>query len=812
MFVHMRSLDEAARAVAGLDGRVVQVVAKDANIPLRAAVWREEIYQALMARDNMRRYADSVRKASTWFEKHKDSVFRPGDDIRCRFYAMGRGCIFGHSCVFRHEQPLPNGAPGGPGNNYNGRALDDTDATATAVPAVAGGLRHIHGGRVLNNTAPAAAVGGPGNMHSGRPSDNVAGPVSRGPPMGQGIPPLRHMGANQPPPPPHTDTSRAPGGEGGPGDGIGDTNAARTSYSGRQRIAVRDSSNHSPTLTFLDRENHLARLDVARDREPDRRMQPGGPRPLEGARVFDGVDSIRSEPSRVGQRLNRQSPSRGIDGADDSVKLSSRREEHLRMRSKQADFVTRRGSGGRETPAAAATGTTTGRDYRPTRSGPMSQGGRIHDSDVYHDHRSSSVGSHHRGGGRAVRSVSRARSRSRDDRKAQEERHDDRAHPRDTGGKRRASRSPGEGRRRVRGRNDSRSVSRDRVDRRGRSDTGRDGGGGDTRRPSYDRKSRRTSSRSHSRRSHSRNYWGAGSRRDGSSYDGRLDSDGGGRGSVIVRGSARGVDSRDRGRDVDDDRQSPDYSRGRTSYRNRSDVDDHDVIARDSRRDRSREDYRVGDRDWGNSNRSAGRGGNGASAGRSRRDEFEEEQVVGFFTGRRAESNRNRDSDGDWAPRRGNGNSNVLGNTQYYDHDGLEDSPQDGTIGGASRDLDEQLMNDEMSAPADAPARPVKTTFTVTARAMSRPPSAAAVSPAIPQTTFMVTMPGDLDRALGSRAAQVRMGTGELPPETKNAGRRTVALIDQADVDGDGQKNGIPRSKVWRAGKGKRARPDLQDE
>lgn len=101
----MKYLEEAERAVVGLSGRLLPNVSAGRNVPLMAAVWREEMYQALMSRDNMRRYADSMRKASTWYEKHKNLMFegRAEGSVPCRFFALGRGCIFGNNCDFIHE-------------------------------------------------------------------------------------------------------------------------------------------------------------------------------------------------------------------------------------------------------------------------------------------------------------------------------------------------------------------------------------------------------------------------------------------------------------------------------------------------------------------------------------------------------------------------------------------------------------------------------------------------------------------------------------------------------------------------------------
>ena len=107
VFVHMKYLEEAERAVAGLSGELLPHISAGPNIPLFAEVWSEEMYQALMTRENMRTYADSMRKASTWYEKHKNAGFdgRTGASMTCRFFALGRGCVFGRNCVFIHEKP-----------------------------------------------------------------------------------------------------------------------------------------------------------------------------------------------------------------------------------------------------------------------------------------------------------------------------------------------------------------------------------------------------------------------------------------------------------------------------------------------------------------------------------------------------------------------------------------------------------------------------------------------------------------------------------------------------------------------------------
>lgn len=69
-------------------------------------------------------------------------------------------------------------------------------------------------------------------------------------------------------------------------------------------------------------------------------------------------------------------------------------------------------------------------------------------------------------------------------------------------------------------------------------------------------------------------------------------------------------------------------------------------------------------------------------------------------------------------------------------------------------DLDDELM-DSMGANVNV-INPVKTTFTVTARLGAHPPGAGAagvagVAGAPPATRFSITMPPDLNRALGPR-------------------------------------------------------------
>lgn len=110
----MKYLEEAERAVVGLSGRLLPNVSAGRNAPLMAAVWREEMYQALMSRDNMRRYADCMRKASTWYEKHKNVLFEGQAEVSipCRFFALGRGCVFGNNCEFIHENSLKAGVMG----------------------------------------------------------------------------------------------------------------------------------------------------------------------------------------------------------------------------------------------------------------------------------------------------------------------------------------------------------------------------------------------------------------------------------------------------------------------------------------------------------------------------------------------------------------------------------------------------------------------------------------------------------------------------------------------------------------------------
>lgn len=110
----MRSLEEAARAVDGLHGELLPHVSARPNVPLSASVKSEEVYQSIMAEDGRRQYADSMRKASTWYEKHKSSGYHnpAGEPLSCRFFDLGRGCIFGRNCRFFHD-PARDPARGG---------------------------------------------------------------------------------------------------------------------------------------------------------------------------------------------------------------------------------------------------------------------------------------------------------------------------------------------------------------------------------------------------------------------------------------------------------------------------------------------------------------------------------------------------------------------------------------------------------------------------------------------------------------------------------------------------------------------------
>lgn len=103
----MRSPEEANRAVAGLDSRIEPHVSGGTE-PLLATVWSDQTYQLLMQRDSMRRYADAIRKASTWYEKNKNIGFQGPNPMPCRFFALGRGCIFGRNCIFAHGPVVAN--------------------------------------------------------------------------------------------------------------------------------------------------------------------------------------------------------------------------------------------------------------------------------------------------------------------------------------------------------------------------------------------------------------------------------------------------------------------------------------------------------------------------------------------------------------------------------------------------------------------------------------------------------------------------------------------------------------------------------
>lgn len=115
----MRSHEEAARAVKGLTSKVRREVSAGQE-PLLASVWDEQTYRILMMRDNLRQYADNMRKASSWFEKHKHTNgMGPEGRLPCRFFALGHGCIFGVNCKFAHGMnlrgpPVVNGAAGVP--------------------------------------------------------------------------------------------------------------------------------------------------------------------------------------------------------------------------------------------------------------------------------------------------------------------------------------------------------------------------------------------------------------------------------------------------------------------------------------------------------------------------------------------------------------------------------------------------------------------------------------------------------------------------------------------------------------------------
>lgn len=112
VFVHMKSLEEASRAVTALDCSEMPHLS-GAPATLAAAIWREDLYQALMSRENMRIYADSMRAASTWYEKQtKSGVSELQAKVPCRFFALGRGCIFGKNCGFSHNEGLPQQPPG----------------------------------------------------------------------------------------------------------------------------------------------------------------------------------------------------------------------------------------------------------------------------------------------------------------------------------------------------------------------------------------------------------------------------------------------------------------------------------------------------------------------------------------------------------------------------------------------------------------------------------------------------------------------------------------------------------------------------
>lgn len=127
VLVHMRSPEEAARAELGLNTKVEPHVS-GGHEPLLASVWNEQMYQLLMARESMRRYADSMRKASTWYEKNKNVDFQGPNPMLCRFFALGRGCIFGRNCVFAHG-PAPADPPPPPAH-----ALNNVGPAVTRVP------------------------------------------------------------------------------------------------------------------------------------------------------------------------------------------------------------------------------------------------------------------------------------------------------------------------------------------------------------------------------------------------------------------------------------------------------------------------------------------------------------------------------------------------------------------------------------------------------------------------------------------------------------------------------------------------------
>lgn len=740
--VHMRSHEEAARAVSGINHKFAPHVSAG-DEPLVADVWDEETYQNLMMRDNLRQYADSMRKASSWYEKHKNDPF-PGSDVPspCRFFALGRGCIFGRNCIFTHAA-IP-----GPALINNGAG--DPAGVPIAPPG--------------EDLLPPRPVGGPLNLAGGPRPIMRAGVVFEEPPrnVNRGPPVplptnehLRHAPQDVirgPPPRPHPFGVGVEGGSGAnPGDNQGGA------------FGRRDLPGH------LGQQQQQAR--------PDRRGVMRGQEMVagDGGRgVGVGGGTADRPPWQPDERGRRVPPHANIGG------VLNRREEHLAGRGPprpmQENRVKREPQSPVENdrgwhPANTRTpGVNVGHDGRHHFPGnhPDQDRGYVDGDDgpsrIVKQRRTESIDS--RRGHRDSPWLAEPRARSRsNDRRAGQILPSRVNRGRDGGGGVDQSRSfEGGGfdnkrghamvrneRRRseslVFGSEEERGYSHGKddrdPDRRGRRRSPVSAGRG-YQRERVDRQ-RHEGDREHRRRAADSN----------DSEDGARGSTTNRRGIQLGNGGERGRRGHDKGEDFGSDNDDAGSFSRRNRKRNDRDRgqygnDDHDDLRSSS------QDSDGGRRSWGYG---SSRGSRGTAAnkragstkkkrGRGEKDDDnsddEEENRKGRTKGKTKTRREIDSSQLEERRRRRSRNS--------YVDDTVDDEDVVSHTGSSSR----KKSNSTPFAEAFTEPLPPKTTFTVTAKVCDKPSKQLQLQPqspppiAVPPTTFAITMPDDLNWALSA--------------------------------------------------------------
>lgn len=689
------------RAVAGLSGKLVPHVTEQLDHKLSASVWSENAYQELMAKDNMRWYADSIRRASTWYEKHKNVGFvgPAGDPLPCNFFALGRGCMFGRNCVFRHDSAPPQ-----------------------------------------HNTAGGSLVG-------------------------IGVPPSMAT-----PPPP----LRPAGGLVRPGTGRVTVGTAHNQPYSQLRVPVRSHHEQSPTLTFVPK-GQASRLLSPRISAASRGIHHADLALLGGASAPSRNSAVKSEHPK--QRAGRDSPpthpgfiidrsgdfmAKGKGGKFTGAKVTSKFHlDECRGKYDAEESDANQSSVGDDNSGSNRRGVDVLREENGySRSGSYEAGRKGYLERRKLQHRMRSQGRESDGEFSPDNSVERGSGKPPSGREDGFEVH------------------PGRG---SNGDRDTAVRQRIRSFNRSNSRGARSSQELDARTNSGAASKRYPTSRSDSRRQHSQDGNRKRSRRDVTVPGGKHNSDKGESRQDNIKESSHG--SRHKGG-------------VKRSYPHNSDSIHDDTVAL-SKGSNNRMKKRTRNDDFG-SDRNGERSNDRARHGKNNRDEETRESSFSMKRERDTSFSRIRGRD-NWALRGSSGRGGFssgddrktieFDNNRRYDGGmGLQDDSE--RQRGPPMNWDDHLDTDERSAKRQTfggssdNCRPVKTTFTVTARmgtALQLPlVSSVAASPT--KTTFSVTMPPNLNRVFGQRSSHG--GRGGNQGGTRGGREAIVGLHDVGQFGG----------------------------